>query len=182
MGGKWRARQAMRHRHYGPCRGPGDPATGRGAWRAGSHAAHRGRQGHDRRARRRPRWTHRRPDVGRNAPRTGTRPGPARCRLGAMVLPSHHLYLHVPFCRLVCAYCDFVTAGGRATEIPRYVAALEAEMGLRSADGELATIYFGGRTPSLLPAAAVSDLVVAAGGGGGGRPGRVTPEGHPPAR
>ena len=34
---------------------------------------------------------------------------------------SHHLYVHVPFCRLVCAYCDFVTVGGRAHDIPRYV-------------------------------------------------------------
>jgi len=99
-----------------------------------------------------------------------------------MVLPSHHLYVHVPFCRLVCAYCDFVTVGGRATEIPRYVAALEAEMGLRSADGELATIYFGGGTPSLLPADAVADLVVAARGRWAGRPAEITLEANPSAR
>src|SRR3990172_11224739 len=166
-----------------PCRRPGgDPATARGAWRAGSHAAHRGRQGHDRRALRRPRGTHRRPDVGRNAPRTGARPGPARCRLGAMVLPSHHLYVHVPFCRLVCAYCDFVTVGGRGTEIPRYVAALEAELALRPADGELATIYFGGGTPSLLPAGAVADLVAAARARWAGRPAEITLEANPSAR
>ena len=41
---------------------------------------------------------------------------------------SHHLYVHVPFCRLVCAYCDFVTVGGRGDAIPRYVAALHAEL------------------------------------------------------
>ena len=67
-----------------------------------------------------------------------------------MIVEPHHLYVHVPFCRLVCAYCDFVTVGGRANHIPRYVDALIAEIGLRPAPGELRTIYFGGGTPSLL--------------------------------
>ncbi|MGI8658698.1 MAG: radical SAM family heme chaperone HemW [Candidatus Limnocylindria bacterium] len=75
--------------------------------------------------------------------------------------PSHHLYVHVPFCRLVCAYCDFVTVGGRADDIPRYVAALRRELAIRPAPGELRTIYFGGGTPSLLTgtqaAAVISD-------------------------
>ena len=69
-----------------------------------------------------------------------------QCRAG-----SHHLYVHVPFCRLVCAYCDFVTVGGRGDAIPRYVAALHAELALRPTPGRLTTIYFGGGTPSLLP-------------------------------
>ena len=64
---------------------------------------------------------------------------------------SHYLYVHVPFCRLVCAYCDFVTVGGRGDMIPRYVAALHAELAARPSPGRLATIYFGGGTPSLLP-------------------------------
>jgi oxygen-independent coproporphyrinogen-3 oxidase len=75
---------------------------------------------------------------------------------------SHHLYIHVPFCRLVCAYCDFVTVGGRATDIPAYVDALLAELSLRRAEGELATIYFGGGTPSLLQADDVARLITAA--------------------
>ena len=77
-------------------------------------------------------------------------------------MAPHHLYLHIPFCRLVCAYCDFVTVGGRRDDIPRYVDALLAEMALRPAEGELRTIYFGGGTPSLLPAGAVRRLVGAA--------------------
>ncbi|HVM24354.1 MAG TPA: radical SAM family heme chaperone HemW [Candidatus Limnocylindrales bacterium] len=75
---------------------------------------------------------------------------------------SHHLYVHVPFCRLVCAYCDFVTVGGRAAEIPRYVDALVKELELRPAPGELRTIYFGGGTPSLLDGTAVTRVVEAA--------------------
>lgn len=72
---------------------------------------------------------------------------------------AHHLYVHVPFCRLVCAYCDFVTVGGHAREIPRYVDALLTELTARPALGELRTIYFGGGTPSLLSAAQVERVV-----------------------
>lgn len=95
---------------------------------------------------------------------------------------SHHLYVHVPFCRLVCAYCDFVTVGGRAAEIPAYVAALLAEMALRPAPGKLATIYFGGGTPSLLPAADVAHVVEAASVRWGRQPGEVTLEANPSSR
>ncbi len=73
--------------------------------------------------------------------------------------PSHHLYVHVPFCRLVCAYCDFVTVGGRAYDIPRYVAALRRELAIRPAPGELRTIYFGGGTPSLLTATQAAAVI-----------------------
>jgi oxygen-independent coproporphyrinogen-3 oxidase len=71
----------------------------------------------------------------------------------------HHLYVHVPFCRLVCAYCDFVTVGGRSADIPRYVEALLRELEVRPAAGELRTIYFGGGTPSLVPAASVERII-----------------------
>jgi oxygen-independent coproporphyrinogen III oxidase len=75
----------------------------------------------------------------------------------------HHLYVHVPFCRLVCAYCDFVTVGGRQDDVPRYVDALVRELALRPAPGELRTVYFGGGTPSLLTADQVAAVVSAAG-------------------
>lgn len=77
-------------------------------------------------------------------------------------MTSHHLYAHVPFCRLVCAYCDFVTVGGRARDIPRYADALLAELELRPAPGVLRTIYFGGGTPSLLDASSVGRILGAA--------------------
>lgn len=75
---------------------------------------------------------------------------------------SHHLYVHVPFCRLVCAYCDFVTVGGRARDVPRYTDALIAELATRPAPGELRTMYFGGGTPSLLSGRQVARVIGAA--------------------
>lgn len=95
--------------------------------------------------------------------------------------PTHHLYLHVPFCRLVCGYCDFVTVGGRAAEIPRYVDALLGELAMRPLPAPPTTIYFGGGTPSLLPPAAVA-RVVAAAVGSGEVPEEVTLEANPSAR
>ena len=79
-----------------------------------------------------------------------------------MTTASHHLYVHVPFCRLVCAYCDFVTVGGRSADIGRYADALLGELAMRPAPDELRTVYFGGGTPSLLSPEQVSRIVVGA--------------------
>jgi oxygen-independent coproporphyrinogen-3 oxidase len=95
---------------------------------------------------------------------------------------SHHLYVHVPFCRLLCAYCDFVTVGGRGAEIPRYMEGLLAELALRPAPGELATIYFGGGTPSLVPAPDVGRMIDAATARWASNPAEVTLEANPSAR
>jgi oxygen-independent coproporphyrinogen-3 oxidase len=96
--------------------------------------------------------------------------------------PTHHLYVHVPFCRLVCAYCDFVTVGGRGTEIARYPDLLLAELALRRVSGQLATNYFGGGTPSLLPAEGVARVIEAAKDRWGTAPTEVTLEANPSSR
>jgi oxygen-independent coproporphyrinogen-3 oxidase len=98
------------------------------------------------------------------------------------VTGSHHLYVHVPFCRLVCAYCDFVTVGGRSADIPRYVDALLAELAARPPAGRLETIYFGGGTPSLVPAGQVARVVDAAVARWGGTPREITLEANPSGR
>jgi oxygen-independent coproporphyrinogen-3 oxidase len=95
---------------------------------------------------------------------------------------SHHLYVHVPFCRLVCAYCDFVTVGGRAADMPRYVAALLAELEARAAPSAPHTVYFGGGTPSLLPASDIARILHAVARGDGRPPAEVTLEANPSQR
>jgi len=95
---------------------------------------------------------------------------------------SHHLYLHVPFCRLVCGYCDFVLVGGRAADIPRYVDALLGELEMRPLPGPPRSIYFGGGTPSLLPAASVAHVLERATRGWAHRPLEVTLEANPSRR
>ena len=69
------------------------------------------------------------------------------------------IYLHVPFCVRKCRYCDFVTYAGRNALLPDYIAALIAdiEAAPRRWPGDLprvSSVFWGGGTPSLLPAAA----------------------------
>jgi len=89
--------------------------------------------------------------------------------------PPVALYVHVPFCVSHCPYCDFVVVAGRETRGPAnriaaFVDALETELRLRAdaldarwgAAGlrpPLGSLYFGGGTPSLLPAATIGRLV-----------------------
>jgi len=68
------------------------------------------------------------------------------------------LYVHVPFCSGKCAYCDFTSFPGRTADIPRYLAALEAEAALAPAPRALETLYVGGGTPSELGAEQIDEL------------------------
>lgn len=75
-----------------------------------------------------------------------------------------HLYIHVPFCARRCSYCDFAIAVRREVPADDFVAAVLADwtrwQGESVWTGEpLATLYFGGGTPSRLPPAAIAALI-----------------------
>ena len=95
------------------------------------------------------------------------------------------VYIHVPFCERVCPYCDFAVIATRAlpaSEEERYVEALLAELAARSPDfagHRLATLYFGGGTPSLLRPESVTALTRAVVEAFGGTPEEVTLEVNP---
>ena len=75
------------------------------------------------------------------------------------------LYVHIPFCRTRCPYCDFNTHAGIDALIPRYVKALQAEIADwgRLLDRPPArTVFFGGGTPSCLPPRDIAALCAAA--------------------
>lgn len=72
------------------------------------------------------------------------------------------LYIHVPFCRSKCLYCDFVSFAGAEGRMGAYVRAVRAEMALAAGQWgplSLDTVYFGGGTPSLLGPADVALLL-----------------------
>ena len=66
------------------------------------------------------------------------------------------VYIHIPFCKSRCSYCDFATDVFKNEEtVERYVNALVTEIQnskfkIQNSKSEIDTIYFGGGTPSLL--------------------------------
>lgn len=82
---------------------------------------------------------------------------------GVLALPPLALYVHIPWCVRKCPYCDFNSHAASA-ELPEdaYVSALlsDLDQDLHYAQGrELASIFFGGGTPSLFSAAALGRLL-----------------------
>ena len=78
------------------------------------------------------------------------------------------IYLHIPFCRARCTYCDFNTYIGMESMYEPYVRALQAEIRSVNAGGRWQgqgerpaahTIFFGGGTPSLLKPEWIGDLI-----------------------
>ena len=84
------------------------------------------------------------------------------------------LYLHIPFCRSKCPYCDFCSfprpsremMEAYAHELARrireagddYAEVLHTSEGTTSAPSEVDTVYFGGGTPTLLPEGSIREL------------------------
>ena len=109
----------------------------------------------------------------RSGPLQPSRPDVAQPGRGAKgSLPPAGLYVHLPFCVARCPYCDFVVyAGGQArgprARPERVYEAVDRELELR-ADAldarlkrrpKLQSVYFGGGTPSLIPAEWLARLI-----------------------
>ncbi len=86
------------------------------------------------------------------------------------------IYIHIPFCRHICPYCDFNTYHGLDPLIPRYADALVQDIAAARHTGRgrgatpdsqgtnspaAQTIYFGGGTPSLLEPEQIGRILVA---------------------
>lgn len=76
------------------------------------------------------------------------------------------LYLHVPFCRTRCAFCNFYLQVYRPDRAERFLTALRKELTLYANQADLSgrplsSIYFGGGTPTVLSADQLCDLLAA---------------------
>jgi len=72
------------------------------------------------------------------------------------------LYIHIPFCKSKCIYCDFLSFSGRESHFDAYFAALfdEIEKSAAKCDGvPVRSVFIGGGTPSLAGAARIEQLM-----------------------
>ena len=123
---------------------------------------------------------------GEPVPPGGDLPASALAGLGAS---PFGIYVHVPFCRTRCGYCDFNTytateLGGGASQA-EYAGLAAAEIRfarrvLGAADLPVTSVFFGGGTPTLLPPADLVELLRVIGGEFGLAPGaEITVEANP---
>lgn len=60
------------------------------------------------------------------------------------------LYIHIPFCKQKCLYCDFPSYAGKENLIDEYITALNKEILNKCLDFKIISIFIGGGTPSYL--------------------------------
>ena len=71
------------------------------------------------------------------------------------------LYIHIPFCKHKCPYCDFFSGNADENAFDNYVVVLKDKIKYWSekAKRDVATVYFGGGTPSVLGADRLCDIL-----------------------
>ena len=74
------------------------------------------------------------------------------------------LYIHIPFCRQKCLYCDFPSWAGKEGQMQGYVGALTKEIrkrGTEYTDKQVVSVFFGGGTPTTLTIPMLEQLMQA---------------------
>ena len=72
------------------------------------------------------------------------------------------IYVHIPFCKSKCHYCDFISYSGKETIWEKYVEALKEEIKYNSSklkDKNITTIYIGGGTPSIISSSDLTEIL-----------------------
>lgn len=72
------------------------------------------------------------------------------------------IYIHIPFCKKKCAYCDFVSFSNKQNLVNEYVETLKKEINKCKISKEeyiVDTIYFGGGTPSYIDSKYIIDIL-----------------------
>ena len=69
------------------------------------------------------------------------------------------IYIHIPFCKQKCLYCDFVSACGSEKDMHRYQIALLNEIESTVINQTVDSVFFGGGTPSLYPKEYIGEIM-----------------------
>ena len=98
---------------------------------------------------------------------TSAQPGQA-AKIVPKIVPMEGmgLYIHVPFCKTKCPYCDFNTYQGIESQMGTFLESVSTELLLwgRALEGpRVRTVFFGGGTPSYLPQGDIAEILSSAG-------------------
>ncbi len=70
------------------------------------------------------------------------------------------IYIHIPFCKQKCYYCDFISFVDKQEYIDKYIESLKRELDSYELNKyNITTIYVGGGTPSVIPSKNIKDLL-----------------------
>lgn len=70
------------------------------------------------------------------------------------------IYVHIPFCKQKCSYCDFISYSNKNNLIKQYIEALKQEIkNNATTEYEVSTLYFGGGTPSYIEDRYIVDIL-----------------------
>lgn len=80
---------------------------------------------------------------------------------GVLKIKELGIYIHIPFCKQKCYYCDFISYEKKEDNIKEYIEALKKEIKQEAnkKEYEITTIYIGGGTPSLMEASYIEEII-----------------------
>ena len=69
------------------------------------------------------------------------------------------IYVHIPFCKRKCHYCDFISYCNKDSKIEEYIQAVKKEIAWQKIKSEITTIYIGGGTPSYIKSKHIKEIL-----------------------
>ena len=72
------------------------------------------------------------------------------------------LYIHIPFCKQKCKYCDFISFSNKESYVEKYIKALKNEVinnKNKAKEYEVTTVYIGGGTPSFIESSYIVEIL-----------------------
>ena len=69
------------------------------------------------------------------------------------------IYIHIPFCKRKCDYCDFISYSNKDAKIEEYIEAVKKEIELQKIKSKITTVYIGGGTPSYIESKYIKEII-----------------------
>ena len=69
------------------------------------------------------------------------------------------VYVHIPFCKQKCYYCDFISYCNKDDLIDDYVKAVRKEIRMQNIQSQITTVYIGGGTPSYIDSKYIVEII-----------------------